>query len=970
MTCGVQVSPMKHWRAQRWWQVRVMVSSLATSSVLATKLMNNVTTPTVSQDFKRNEFSSSDTICSRSLQSVKYPPQFSILRSGLVTAHNLVSCRSDTMASKMTASVSLEQDLFKCPICLDLLKDPVTMPCGHSHCMGCIQGLWEQEDQIGGQICPQCKEGLTQPWPTLNQNTILAEMVAKLKKTELQAAPLTEDVVACDFCTRGANQAVKSCLVCLASYCETHLKPHYENPSFGRHKLLDATRQLQERVCSTHHKLLEVYCRTDKLCVCVSCALYDHKGHVTFAASAERMEKQKETEATGGSCRQKVKEKEEEVEHLRGALMSFKRSAREAVLDSTRTLSELKVYLERRGNQVKELIRAQEKVEVNWAEAQLQRLEQEIIALKKRDSELKKLTLTQDDAYFLQHYQDPRSSHVSEDLPSINIDPLCDFGTVKRAYTHFKEQLECFCDGGMKRILNTVKAIHMLQSPKPSQFSAPKTIGQTNGSPPAFKPALVMGEPAVTCDTPLPLCTKSSILKCSSMSKSPTGSAILFTEKEPSNDTKPAARVETILIKPLSTTDNLLLTKSASNMNINPLLTKSSSNTEGFTKPASGAGIAVLNSTPATTTSSSIFNCPVGVCGKPAVDVDDFCKAALNTDSGPFTKLVSDNNSREKPSTGFSFGEPKCNAGSPLFGKPASNTGSSLFGKPDSNTGSTLFGKPASNTGSPLFGKPEANTGLSLFGKPEANTGSPLFGKPEANTGLSLFGKPEANTGFSFGKPESNTGSPLFGKPTSNTGSLLFGKPASNTGSPLFGKPASNTGSLLFGKPASNTGSPLFGKPEFNTGSPLFGKPASNTSSPLFGKPAFNTGSPLFGKPASNTGSPLFGKPAFNTGSPLFGKPEANTGLSLFGKPEANTGFSFGKPASNTGSPLFGKPASNTGSPLFGKPASSTGSPLFGKPASSTGSPLFGEPESSTGSPLFGKPADQPGVVEISILEN
>ncbi|XP_038844457.1 E3 ubiquitin-protein ligase TRIM47-like [Salvelinus namaycush] len=306
------------------------------------------------------------------------------------------------MSSKMTASISLEQDLFNCPICLDLLKDPVTMPCGHSHCMGCIQGLWEQEDQMGGQICPQCKESLTQPWPTLNRNTILAEMLAKLKKTELQAAPLTEDVVACDFCTRGANQAVKSCLVCLASYCETHLKPHYENPSFGGHKLLDATRRLQERVCSTHHKLLEVYCRTDKLCVCVSCALYDHKGHVTVPASDERMEKQKETEATRGSCRPKVKEKEEEVEHLRGALMSFKRSAREAVLDSTRTLSELKVYLERRGNEVKELIRAQEKVEVNRAEAQLQRLEQEIIALKKRDSELKKLTLTQDDAYFLQ----------------------------------------------------------------------------------------------------------------------------------------------------------------------------------------------------------------------------------------------------------------------------------------------------------------------------------------------------------------------------------------------------------------------------------------------------------------------------------------------------------------------------------------------------------------------------------------
>ncbi|XP_036793846.1 nuclear pore complex protein DDB_G0274915 isoform X2 [Oncorhynchus mykiss] len=921
MTCGVQVSPMKHWRAQRWWQVRVMVSSLATSSVLETKLMNNVTTPTVSQDFKRNE--------TLVFFFLHYMFPFSSVSE--VTTHNLVSCRSDTMASKMAASVSLEQE---CPICLDLLKDPVTMPCGHSHCMGCIQGLWEQEDQMGGQICPQCKESLTQPWPTLNQNTILAEMVAKLKKTELQAAPLTEDVVACDFCTRGANQAVKSCLVCLASYCETHLKPHYENPSFGRHKLLDATRRLQERVCSTHHKLLEVYCRTDKLCVCVSCALYDHKGHVTVAASAERMEKQ--------------------------------RSAREAVLDSTRTLSELKVYLERRGNQVKELIRAQEKVEVNWAEAQLQRLEQEIIALKKRDSELKKLTLTQDDAYFLQHYQDPRSSPVSEDLPSINIDPLCDFGTVKRAYANFKEQLECFCDRGMKRILNTVKAIHMLQSPKPSQ--SPKTIGQANGSPPAFKPTLVLGEPAVTCDTPLSLCAKSSILKCSSMSKPSTDTAILFTEKGPSNDTKPAARVEAILTKPLFTTDNLLLTKSASNMNINPLLIKSSSNTEEFTKPASGAGLAVLNTTPAPTTSSSIFNCPVGVFGKPAVDVDDFCKAALNTDSCPFIKIVSDNNMREKPSTGFSFGKPKCNAGSSLFGKPESNTGSPLFGKPESSTGSSLFGKPKSNTGF-SFGKPESSTGLSLFGKPESSTGLSLFGKPESSTGSPLFGKAESNSGVSFGKPESSTGLSLFGKPESNTGSSLFGKPESSTGLSLFGKPESSTGLSLFGKPESNTGF-SFGKPESSTGLSLFGKPESNTGF-SFGKPESSTGLFLFGKPESNTGF-SFGKPESSTGSSLLGKPESNTGLSLFSKPESNTGFSFGKPESSTGSSLFGKPESNTGLSLFSKPESNTGfsfgktesntgSPLFGKPESSTGLSLFGKPESSTGLSLFGKPESNTG---------
>uniref|UniRef100_A0A8C2BXR2 RING-type domain-containing protein n=1 Tax=Cyprinus carpio TaxID=7962 RepID=A0A8C2BXR2_CYPCA len=83
--------------------------------------------------------------------------------------------------------ICLDQDQFNCSVCLDLLKEPVTIPCGHNYCKKCITDVWDQDDQKGIYRCPLCKQSFT-PRPGLGKNMVIAEMVEKLKKTSLSCS--------------------------------------------------------------------------------------------------------------------------------------------------------------------------------------------------------------------------------------------------------------------------------------------------------------------------------------------------------------------------------------------------------------------------------------------------------------------------------------------------------------------------------------------------------------------------------------------------------------------------------------------------------------------------------------------------------------------------------------------------------------------------------------------------------------
>ncbi|XP_067247331.1 tripartite motif-containing protein 16-like isoform X3 [Chanodichthys erythropterus] len=362
------------------------------------------------------------------------------------------------------AEARISQDEFMCSVCLDLLKDPVAIPCGHSYCKICITDCWDQEDQKRVYSCPQCRQTFS-PRPALAKNTILAEMVEKLKKIKLPADCYAgAGDVQCDVCTGGKHKAVKSCLVCLNSYCQNHLEQHESFFKGKRHNLTEATGRLQEMICKKHDKILEVFCRTDQKCICLLCTMDEHKNHDTVSAAAQRTEKQHQLKETQRLFQQRIQQREKDLQQLREVVVSHKRSAQTAVKDSERIFTELIRSIKRSRSEATQRIRDQEKTAVSRAEGRLEQLEQEINDLRRRDAELEQLSHTQDHIHFLQSFQSLSAPPESTDVNDDPFSSLSSFDVVRESVRQLRDKLEDFCKEELKKISDRGKVleIHLL----------------------------------------------------------------------------------------------------------------------------------------------------------------------------------------------------------------------------------------------------------------------------------------------------------------------------------------------------------------------------------------------------------------------------------------------------------------------------------------------------------------------------
>ncbi|XP_041648954.1 E3 ubiquitin/ISG15 ligase TRIM25-like [Cheilinus undulatus] len=206
-----------------------------------------------------------------------------------------------------TDSRFLSEDQFTCSICLDVFTEPVSIPCGHNFCKGCISLHWEGKELCK---CPLCNEKFSKELKVC-VNTAFRDVVESFKKRQSVISnndtPIKPGQVACDCCLDNKVKASKSCLVCLTSFCETHLEPHRKVAALKRHKLTHPVHNLEDKICKEHNRIVELFCRDDLMNICVQCT--EHSDHDIVPLEEACVNKMAQAR------RKKVKEQEVKQKH-------------------------------------------------------------------------------------------------------------------------------------------------------------------------------------------------------------------------------------------------------------------------------------------------------------------------------------------------------------------------------------------------------------------------------------------------------------------------------------------------------------------------------------------------------------------------------------------------------------------------------------------------------------------------------
>ncbi|KAM6976921.1 zinc finger protein RFP [Aplochiton taeniatus] len=202
-------------------------------------------------------------------------------------------------------------------------------------------------------------------------------------------------------------------------------------------------------LCPAHLHGLELFCRTDQMCVCSVCLATEHHGHNTIPAKREwHIRKsfcfclQSQLSITETELKELISLRERKVEEIQASLLDIQTCAEREREGCVQVLSSLASCVERSQAEVLKAIETERCSAQDRAQTLLKELEEELAELRKKRDSLSQLAQTEDYVFFLKTFPTLSTPSNSKDWSEVCLNSELSSGLVLRTVNQMMERFQ------------------------------------------------------------------------------------------------------------------------------------------------------------------------------------------------------------------------------------------------------------------------------------------------------------------------------------------------------------------------------------------------------------------------------------------------------------------------------------------------------------------------------------------------
>ena len=217
-------------------------------------------------------------------------------------------------------------DEVSCSVCMCTFTDPKQLPCLHSFCLHCLNGIQRTSGVHGKITCPECRRQFQIPGSG-NPNELPTNFRINNLLDVLAIKECNTTNVKCGNCDKRSAQTLY-CFQCCSFWCEECILGHNIIRTNKEHRTL-ALKDFQDQdieavlkrpaFCQKkrHEKEeLKFFCKDCKVAICNTCAVTLHDGHGKMRLEEATDTRKTQINSMTQSLVEKAQEKRKELEQL------------------------------------------------------------------------------------------------------------------------------------------------------------------------------------------------------------------------------------------------------------------------------------------------------------------------------------------------------------------------------------------------------------------------------------------------------------------------------------------------------------------------------------------------------------------------------------------------------------------------------------------------------------------------------